>query len=331
MDLLTINLRQFVPVKLTLLIASCCGTYYVWKIIRDHHKNKHAVSMVNGNCNNHDNRNRKQIKILYGSEGGKAKRLAHELEEKLKQKFNTNKISLLSIKDYDPEDNIQSDAKNHVLIIILISTYSDGSYPSDASWFGKWLDEAANDFRMQKYAFDGLNFAILGLGDSAYGDHFCLAAKNIDKFFKKLQASPIINISFLDESSTIASEKLFSNWINQLDNSITKLLYSNIENVPSLHLEDNQCEDDQCEDDQCEDDYESDDNDNDEPKQIMDIEDIAINKNSQISTNSKPEMITPNLRKELTKQGYKLIGTHSGVKLCRWTKSMLRGRGNMKC
>jgi len=39
------------------------------------------------------------------------------------------------------------------------------------------------------------------------------------------------------------------------------------------------------------------------------------------------EMITPQLRQSLTKQGYNLIGTHSGVKLCRWTKSMLRGRG----
>uniref|UniRef100_A0A8C3P765 S-adenosyl-L-methionine-dependent tRNA 4-demethylwyosine synthase TYW1 n=1 Tax=Chrysemys picta bellii TaxID=8478 RepID=A0A8C3P765_CHRPI len=39
------------------------------------------------------------------------------------------------------------------------------------------------------------------------------------------------------------------------------------------------------------------------------------------------EMITPGLRDALTKQGYKLIGSHSGVKLCRWTKSMLRGRG----
>ncbi len=26
-------------------------------------------------------------------------------------------------------------------------------------------------------------------------------------------------------------------------------------------------------------------------------------------------------------QGYKIIGSHSGVKMCRWTKSMLRGRG----
>ena len=54
-------------------------------------------------------------------------------------------------------------------------------------------------------------------------------------------------------------------------------------------------------------------------------------------------MVTPLIRKSLEKQGYKLIGSHSGVKLCRWTKvkiptsikaflfcmfqSMLRGRG----
>lgn len=38
-------------------------------------------------------------------------------------------------------------------------------------------------------------------------------------------------------------------------------------------------------------------------------------------------MITPALRQSLSKQGYRLIGSHSGVKMCRWTKSMLRGRG----
>ena len=32
------------------------------------------------------------------------------------------------------------------------------------------------------------------------------------------------------------------------------------------------------------------------------------------------EMVTPILRKNLEKQGYRLIGSHSGVKLCRWTK-----------
>ena len=38
-------------------------------------------------------------------------------------------------------------------------------------------------------------------------------------------------------------------------------------------------------------------------------------------------MVTPVVRESLTKQGYKIVGTHSGVKICRWTKAMLRGRG----
>ena len=40
-----------------------------------------------------------------------------------------------------------------------------------------------------------------------------------------------------------------------------------------------------------------------------------------------PDMITPTQRKALTKEGYKLIGTHAAVKVCRWTKSQLRGAG----
>ncbi|XP_069613521.1 S-adenosyl-L-methionine-dependent tRNA 4-demethylwyosine synthase TYW1-like [Ranitomeya imitator] len=51
-------------------------------------------------------------------------------------------------------------------------------------------------------------------------------------------------------------------------------------------------------------------------------------RNSAKKANEEPkEMITPALQEALTKQGYRLIGSHSGVKLCRWTKSMLRGRG----
>ncbi|KAI4366374.1 hypothetical protein MLD38_022260 [Melastoma candidum] len=41
----------------------------------------------------------------------------------------------------------------------------------------------------------------------------------------------------------------------------------------------------------------------------------------------KKAMVTPVIRTSLEKQGYKIIGSHSGVKICRWTKSRLRGRG----
>ena len=39
-------------------------------------------------------------------------------------------------------------------------------------------------------------------------------------------------------------------------------------------------------------------------------------------------MVTQELDKALSKHGYSIVGTHSGVKLCRWTKSMLRGIGD---
>ena len=44
-------------------------------------------------------------------------------------------------------------------------------------------------------------------------------------------------------------------------------------------------------------------------------------------TKPPPEMLTPAQRASLTKEGYQLIGSHSAVKLCRWTKAQLRGRG----
>jgi tRNA wybutosine-synthesizing protein 1 len=58
----------------------------------------------------------------------------------------------------------------------------------------------------------------------------------------------------------------------------------------------------------------------------MDMEDIGADGNPT-NPKEKREMVTPQLREALTKQGYKILGSHSGVKLCRWTKAMLRGRG----
>ena len=73
-----------------------------------------------------------------------------------------------------------------------------------------------------------------------------------------------------------------------------------------------------------------------EEAEMPDLEDLKEwhqgNGSWNPSTMKRPEgmekpMVTPALHKALTKQGYKIIGSHSGVKICRWTKSMLRGRG----
>jgi wyosine [tRNA(Phe)-imidazoG37] synthetase (radical SAM superfamily)/flavodoxin len=45
------------------------------------------------------------------------------------------------------------------------------------------------------------------------------------------------------------------------------------------------------------------------------------------TTGSEREMVTKLQRKALVKEGYRIIGSHSAVKLCRWTKNQMRGRG----
>merc|ERR1719361_3328021 len=46
-----------------------------------------------------------------------------------------------------------------------------------------------------------------------------------------------------------------------------------------------------------------------------------------VQSSEPKEMVTSTQALALKKEGYKLIGTHSAVKLCRWTKHQLRGRG----
>jgi tRNA wybutosine-synthesizing protein 1 len=83
-----------------------------------------------------------------------------------------------------------------------------------------------------------------------------------------------------------------------------------------------------------EDDYSDDDDDDDDDEEerkepdVMDLEDLG-NAMKPESTKSKvlKEMVTPKQAAALKKEGYRIVGTHSAVKLCRWTKHQLRGRG----
>lgn len=65
----------------------------------------------------------------------------------------------------------------------------------------------------------------------------------------------------------------------------------------------------------------------------MDLEDLGgqMLKMKQAATlpavEGGREMVTRLQRKALTKEGYRIIGSHSAVKLCRWTKNQMRGRG----
>nr|XP_031302626.1 S-adenosyl-L-methionine-dependent tRNA 4-demethylwyosine synthase TYW1-like [Camelus dromedarius]XP_031303722.1 S-adenosyl-L-methionine-dependent tRNA 4-demethylwyosine synthase TYW1-like [Camelus dromedarius] len=55
-------------------------------------------------------------------------------------------------------------------------------------------------------------------------------------------------------------------------------------------------------------------------KEQQEGETSAFRSTAKSDASERRAMISPALREALTKQGYQLIGSHSGVKLCRWTK-----------
>lgn len=226
------------------------------------------------------------------------------------------------------------------------------------------------DFRYEKGALKGLNYAICGLGNSLYEENFNKCAIELDKAFSEMHANRVAPLYCCDEN-TIKSkhgslEADVTYWQN---NFFEKLKFhlkpstattttttsgcckqgdENNNSTCCQKKEDNNENEEEVYEDttsEGEDDedgnYMSDmDEDLDEdgsvkkqPNGLVDMEDLGkvvngIKKKRDAAKNgAEPkEMITPLLRKSLEKQGYKLIGSHSGVKLCRWTKSMLRGK-----
>ena len=66
---------------------------------------------------------------------------------------------------------------------------------------------------------------------------------------------------------------------------------------------------------------------------LLDVEDIGpvAQRHKSTTTDFTPKPMvskSSTTYTALTKQGYTIVGSHSGVKICRWTKSALRGRGS---
>lgn len=63
----------------------------------------------------------------------------------------------------------------------------DGKPPESAEWFCKWLEEASNDFRVQKSLLSGLDYAVFGLGNSLYENRFNMVSIEDNNNFHVVQ------------------------------------------------------------------------------------------------------------------------------------------------
>ncbi|XP_014240606.1 S-adenosyl-L-methionine-dependent tRNA 4-demethylwyosine synthase-like [Cimex lectularius] len=248
-----------------------------------------------------------KIMVYYATEYGKTKTLAEKIT--CYEFDNKVDVTVLDISTVEPEESLNRDSNGtNTMTLFLFPTVADGKPPVSGIWFCKWLNEAANDFRVEKAAYSHLQYAVFGLGNSQYKNDFNLVAKNIDSDLLNLGANRVLPVRLGDEDTSESSyggiENDFNDWLKRVNNALKHT------NISIEHPVENGIN------------FESSD---EEEANVVDVEDLVKPK-SKITTDQK-EMITAPLRQVLTKQGYKLIGSHSGVKLCRWTKAMLRGRG----
>ncbi|XP_060029538.1 S-adenosyl-L-methionine-dependent tRNA 4-demethylwyosine synthase TYW1 isoform X2 [Erinaceus europaeus] len=313
------------------------------------------------------------VKIFYGSQTGTAKGFAMNLAEEIISL--DLPVIIINLKEYDPDDHLVEEVTSKNVCVFLVATYTDGRPTESAEWFSKWLEEASSDFRFGKTYLKGMRYAVFGLGNSAYVNHFNKVGKNFDKWLWMLGAHRVVTHGEGDcnvvQSKHGSIEADFTAWKTKFLSQLQALQkgekkacggncrkgkcrskwQSSEEMEPESPLQDRLHHRDTEEEELFEStsEEESGPEDHESLNSIVDVEDLgkimnhmkkdkkekeqqeektSLWRDSVKNEDSEPRaMITPALRDALTKQGYQLIGSHSGVKLCRWTKSMLRGRG----
>ncbi|XP_038615743.1 S-adenosyl-L-methionine-dependent tRNA 4-demethylwyosine synthase TYW1 [Tachyglossus aculeatus] len=293
------------------------------------------------------------VKVFYGSQTGTAKGFATILASAVATL--PSPVDVVDLRDYDPEDQLVGEAANGSVCVFLLATYADGQPPESTTWFCKWLEEAAHDFRVGRTYLKDLSYAVFGLGNSLYARDFNTVSRRVDKWLWMLGARRLLPRGEGDgnvaQSVHGSLEADFDAWrarflarlrtLHQGDPTscngkcteaqCTSQRKVGLDSGPPLDAQDGEEPAGSTSEDE-----ESGTEEAPGPSAVVDVEDLgslvgavktAKGEREQGEGGEPRAMITPALRDALTKQGYRLLGSHSGVKLCRWTKAMLRGRG----
>uniref|UniRef100_A0A673K6E6 S-adenosyl-L-methionine-dependent tRNA 4-demethylwyosine synthase TYW1 n=1 Tax=Sinocyclocheilus rhinocerous TaxID=307959 RepID=A0A673K6E6_9TELE len=233
---------------------------------------------------------------------------------------------VIDMKEYDPEDRLTEECTSKMICVFLVATYTDGQPTESAEWFSKWLEEASTDFRYGKTYLKGMRYAVFGLGNSVYVGHYNTVSKNIDKWLWMLSAARIMTRGEGDcnvvKSRHGSVQADFQAWKMKFLSRLQALAKGE-KKACSGKCKNGNCKNKKKHKEEAEDSHSLAEKNNSERVKLSKQNGVRKSESEE----EQREMITPALRDALTKQGYKLIGSHSGVKLCRWTKSMLRGRG----
>ena len=212
------------------------------------------------------------------------------------------------------------------------------------------LDETHHDFRIDTASLHQLaGYSVFGFGDKqewpTEEEGFCSQAKELDRWMAKLTGKKrAFPLGFGDVRSN--AEQSLKEWSHGLQDILSDILKNGGlgEGVPGSG-DPLESDEEDLEDEETPDNTKAKEQKRGKGQTVMDLEDIKPNTQSEsgaplpvdFTTGGKPsaqdtakEMVpkTSPTYASLTKQGYSIVGSHSGVKICRWTKSALRGRGS---
>ncbi|KAF8858259.1 hypothetical protein BDZ45DRAFT_651524 [Acephala macrosclerotiorum] len=284
---------------------------------------------------------------------------AKELTKSTSTTFLEPQLLDLSYIDYDDYyiTPPKADANTQHFYLLLIPTYNIDTVLDN---FLEHLQETHNDFRIDTAPLSPLlGYSVFGFGDRegwpTEEEGFCSQARDVDKWLAKLTGRKRAFPLGMGDSKTDVTERL-REWREGVEDVLGHIATTGglgegvlgSGDAVESDVEDLDDEDEVLFEEQKVAQRKT----KVQKKDVLnDLEDIGNTLNQTSSDPSEPlevdfttyskkaqnptatvikEMVPKNspTYNSLTKQGYSIVGSHSGVKICRWTKSALRGRGS---
>ena len=311
---------------------------------------------------------RVQPLIFFSSLSGTTEKYASQLAENISSWVDNSKSSLplckpelydLSYIEHDDYfitlPKVGPDTKYFYLV--LLPTYNIDTV---LSTFLENLQETHNDFRIDTAPLSGLlGYSVFGFGDRenwpTEEEGFCSQAREVDKWLARLTGRKRAYPLGMGDVKSDARDRL-KEWQLGVQGALTEIAFGRGlgEGVPGSGdpAESGEEDFDEMEDSSEEETASTKRRKSQKVARLDDLEDLGRMVNtdnlssqaplavdfttysspkSRTAVSAPPKEMVPTTSPTyaaLTKQGYTIIGSHSGVKICRWTKSALRGRGS---
>ena len=144
------------------------------------------------------------VGIFVGSVYGNAQHVAEEVKTMIEGKGHSAEVYT------DPSLDQFNQTKS---VLFVSSTTGQGDIPPNLEFF-------IADLRDAFPLMDGKPFAVVGMGDSSYGDTYCGAGRQISELLTELQGKAVADMLEVDAIETLEPENEVVPWVEGLLNKL---------------------------------------------------------------------------------------------------------------